>query len=103
QSTADAVESAKKILARVGLSHRTDHFPSQLSGGECQRLAIARALVIKPKLLLADEPSGNLDHTTGDQIIKLMFQLVREENLTLILVTHNLELADLCDQKLQLT
>lgn len=96
-------KKATELLRRVGLGHRLDHYPTQLSGGECQRLAIARALVIEPKILLADEPSGNLDQATGEQVMNLMFQLVKEQQLTLILVTHNTELANLCDRKLNLS
>jgi len=93
------VQLAQTWLDRVGLSHRLDHLPSQLSGGECQRLAIARALVVNPKVLLADEPSGNLDQATGDQVMNLMFQLVKEEALTLVLVTHNQDLASRCQRQ----
>ncbi len=88
------------MLEKVGLSERQHHLPGQLSGGECQRVAIARALIIKPALLLADEPTGNLDIETGEKIAKLLFDLVEKENKTLILVTHNPDLADQC-QKIQ--
>jgi putative ABC transport system ATP-binding protein len=84
------------MLEKVGLTNRQDHTPAQLSGGESQRVAIARALIIKPKLLLADEPTGNLDIRTGNKIAALLFDLVEKENKTLILVTHNLELAGRC-------
>jgi putative ABC transport system ATP-binding protein len=97
------IQRAQSMLTRVGLSHRLDHYPGQLSGGECQRLAIARALVVDPKVLLADEPSGNLDQATGAQVMDLMFQLVKENHLTLILVTHNKELADRCDKRFFMT
>lgn len=86
------------MLEKVGLTHRQDHLPAQLSGGECQRVAIARALIIKPKLLLADEPTGNLDIQTGNRIAALLFELVEQENKTLIMVTHNLELAGQCQK-----
>jgi putative ABC transport system ATP-binding protein len=96
-------DRALAALDSVGLSHRHHHLPQQLSGGECQRVAIARALVVKPALLLADEPSGNLDAKTGDQIMELLFSLVKDHNSTLLLVTHNLELAGRCDQALELS
>ena len=95
-------ERAKKALEQVGLGHRLDHFPYQLSGGECQRVAIARAIVVEPALLLADEPSGNLDTETGDQVMGLLFDLISSQNKTLILVTHNNELAAKCDRRLDL-
>lgn len=84
------------MLEKVGLGDRQHHLPGQLSGGECQRVAIARALIIKPALLLADEPTGNLDIETGEKVSKLLFDLVAGENKTLILVTHNLDLARQC-------
>ncbi len=86
------------MLEKVGLKNRQHHLPGQLSGGECQRVAIARALIIKPALLLADEPTGNLDIETGEKIAKLLFDLVEKENKTLILVTHNPELANRCQK-----
>lgn len=91
-------EKAKHYMERVGLSHRLDHLPSQLSGGEKQRVAIARSLIIKPDLLLADEPSGSLDDKTGDDVMNLIFELVNEEDTGLVLVTHNQNLAKRCDQ-----
>lgn len=90
------------MLEKVGLGDRQHHLPAQLSGGESQRVAIARALIIKPKLLLADEPTGNLDIQTGNKIAALLFDLVEKENKTLILVTHNLELANQCQRIRQL-
>lgn len=84
------------MLEKVGLLDRQHHLPGQLSGGECQRVAIARALIIKPALLLADEPTGNLDIETGEKVAKLLFDLVEKENKTLILVTHNPDLAGQC-------
>lgn len=90
------------MLEKVGLSDRQHHVPAQLSGGESQRVAIARALIIKPKLLLADEPTGNLDIQTGNKISALLFDLVENENKTLILVTHNLDLAGQCQKIRQL-
>ena len=89
---------ARDALKMVGLSHRLSHFPGELSGGECQRVAIARAIVAKPKIILADEPSGNLDDETGKEVMDLLFQLYRERKQTLILVTHNQELASVCDR-----
>lgn len=95
-------EEAKSILNEVGLGHRLDHYPGELSGGECQRVAIARGLVTKPIVLLADEPTGSLDTETGDKVMSLYFDLVRKHNLTSIIVTHNEELAAKCDQELKL-
>ena len=94
----NAFEAAAEALERVGLGHRIDHYPEQLSGGEQQRVAIARAFVAKPKLLLADEPTGNLDGTTGEQIIDLLFGLGRDHGTTLLLITHDMNLAGQCDR-----
>ncbi|NQU63698.1 MAG: ABC transporter ATP-binding protein [SAR324 cluster bacterium] len=93
-------EKTEQVLAQVGLTDRRHHLPSRLSGGECQRVAIARALEVKPAMLLADEPTGNLDNRTGRQVVDLLFDLVQSINMTLILVTHNLELAALCQRQL---
>jgi putative ABC transport system ATP-binding protein len=93
---ADAFERARVLLDDVGLAHRYDHFPVQLSGGECQRVALARALAPKPSLLLADEPTGNLDGQTGRQVIDLLFDLHAAYNTTLVLVTHDEALARRC-------
>jgi putative ABC transport system ATP-binding protein len=86
-------ERAKDLLERVGLGHRIHHFPTQLSGGEQQRVAIARAFVNKPRVLFADEPTGNLDGATGERIVELLEQLNREDGTTIILVTHDPALA----------
>ncbi len=99
---ADAASRARAILERVGLGARLTHYPKQLSGGEQQRVAIARAFVTNPKLLLADEPTGNLDAKTGRVMIELLFELNRERGTTLILVTHDLELASRCGRRLQI-
>lgn len=93
---------AAGVLEAVGLSHRLKHYPGQLSGGEQQRVALARALVPKPSILVADEPTGNLDEVTGQTIIELMFALKREYGATLILVTHDLALAKKCDRTIKL-
>ena len=99
---ADAGKRAKSILGRVGLGARLKHYPKQLSGGEQQRVAIARAFVTEPKLLFADEPTGNLDATTGRAMIDLLFELNREHGTTLILVTHDLGLASRCGRRLNI-
>lgn len=93
---------AEEALQELGLGHRMNHFPSQLSGGECQRVAIARALVVKPKILLADEPSGNLDIHTGDKVMDVFFDIVRKHKITTILVTHSEVLAKRCERTLRL-
>ena len=93
---------AKDLLDKVGLGHRINHFPGQLSGGEKQRVAIARAMAISPDLLLADEPSGSLDEETGSMVMDLLFDLVKETNMSLILVTHEKSLASKCDVSLVL-
>ena len=95
---ADYTKQAQLALDQVSLSDRADHFPSEMSGGECQRVAIARAIVTRPSLILADEPSGNLDQKTGEEVMKLLFKLCGENEITLILVTHNQELAEQCDR-----
>jgi len=91
---------AKKLLAYLGLSHRENHFPSELSGGEQQRVAVARALINKPAVIYADEPSGNLDTQSAENLHHLFFKLRDEMNQTFVIVTHNLELANMADKKL---
>lgn len=100
--TDNAREIAHDWLARVGLKERTGHYPRQLSGGEQQRVAIARAFVTHPKMLFADEPTGNLDAATGAQIIDLMFQINREQGTTLVLVTHDKNLSARCSRVIEL-
>jgi putative ABC transport system ATP-binding protein len=98
----DAAGRARTWLARVGLEKRTTHYPRQLSGGEQQRVAIARAFAGEPKLLMADEPTGNLDGATGAEVAELMFRLNREHGTTLVLVTHDVNLASRCPRRLSL-
>jgi putative ABC transport system ATP-binding protein len=94
----DAFETARDLLGEVGIAHRADHFPAQLSGGEQQRVALARALSPRPQIVLADEPTGNLDAKTGEQVIDLLFGLQRRRQATLVLVTHDLQLARRCSR-----
>ncbi len=99
---ADARRRARAILQRVGLADRLDHYPRQLSGGEQQRVAIARAFVVEPKVVFADEPTGNLDVRTGDEIVTQMFDLNHERGTTLVLVTHDERLAARCQRRIEL-
>jgi putative ABC transport system ATP-binding protein len=96
QGAADAFERAQALLGEVGLGHRHEHFPSQLSGGEQQRVALARALAPKPKILFADEPTGNLDAKTGTSVTDMLFGLHEKRQTTLVLVTHDPVLAKRC-------
>ncbi len=100
---ADAFDVARARLQSVGLGTRAEHFPAQLSGGEQQRVALARALAPKPKILFADEPTGNLDATTGTAVTELLFDLHRESGTTLILVTHDLSLAKRCSRIIRMS
>ena len=99
----DARARARDQLAGVGLEDRLGHLPAQLSGGEQQRVAIARAFVVTPRILFADEPTGNLDRATGDKIVELMFRLRAEHNTALVLVTHDQTLAGQCDRVLSMS
>jgi putative ABC transport system ATP-binding protein len=99
---ADAVRAAREMLARVGLAERLSHYPKTLSGCEQQRVALARAFVLRPPLLLADEPTGSLDARTGEAVIELMFELNRERGSTLVLVTHDLQIAARCGRRIEL-
>jgi len=102
QGRSDARALATELLKRVGLGERLRHYPRVLSGGEQQRVALARAFVVKPALLLADEPTGSLDFATGETVMALMFELNREAGTTLVLVTHDDTIAARCDQQLRI-
>ena len=98
----DAAARARDVLVRVGLGERLGHYPRQLSGGEQQRVAVARAFVTEPRLLFADEPTGNLDSETGEHVIDLLFRMNRERGTTLVLVTHDADLARRCDRRIHI-
>jgi putative ABC transport system ATP-binding protein len=100
--TAGAREAARAVLAQVGLDARRQHYPQQLSGGEQQRVAIARAFATRPKVLFADEPTGNLDQRTGESVVELLFALNAAQGTTLVLVTHDMHLAQKCGRRLEL-
>ncbi len=102
KSDPEAESKAKRLLERVGLEHRINHYPRQLSGGEQQRVAIARAFASSVEILFADEPTGNLDTSTGQHIIDLIFELNAEFGTTLVLVTHDMRLAERCDRSIQI-
>lgn len=102
KSLTNAKELALEALNKVGLSARVTHYPKQLSGGEQQRVAIARAFATQPEILFADEPTGNLDHATGQMIIELLFRMNAEAGTTLVLVTHDIQLANRCHRQLRL-
>ena len=99
---ADAEAQAARLLGEVGLSQRLHHFPAELSGGEQQRVALARAIALKPRLLLADEPTGNLDRATGKQVIEILLDLQRRNGATLVLVTHDERLAEVCERTIHM-
>jgi putative ABC transport system ATP-binding protein len=99
---ADARSAATEMLRRVGLAERLGHYPKVLSGGEQQRVALARAFVVRPAVLLADEPTGSLDFATGETVMALMFELNREAGTTLVLVTHDRAIAERCDRQLRI-
>lgn len=96
------LEKAQKILKDLKIFNRSSHFPSELSGGEQQRVAVARALINEPKIIFADEPSGNLDSKSAENLHDLFFELRKKLNITIVIVTHNKELADMADRKLNL-
>ncbi|MHC5354557.1 ABC transporter ATP-binding protein [Myroides sp. LJL115] len=100
KSQSEVVKDAKELLSFLSLTHRENHFPSELSGGEQQRVAVARALINKPEVIFADEPSGNLDTTTAQNLHELFFQLRDKLGQTFVIVTHNEQLANMADRKL---
>ena len=97
-STADSYQKAKSVLQKLGLLDKANRFPNKLSGGEQQRVAIARAMVNSPSIILADEPTGNLDSGNSENVFSLLSKLAKEENLSVLLVTHNNDLANSCDR-----
>jgi putative ABC transport system ATP-binding protein len=102
QGDSSATEKSMTLLEKVGLGERADHYPSQLSGGEQQRVALARAFANSPSILFADEPTGNLDEETGEKVIQLLFELNKEAGTTLVIISHDLELANRTQQILRL-
>lgn len=102
KNVANAKQLSLEALQKVGLSERVRHYPKQLSGGEQQRVAIARAFATQPSILFADEPTGNLDHATGQMIIELLFRMNAEAGTTLVMVTHDIQLANRCHRQLKL-
>lgn len=102
QGKKDATQQSMQLLEKVGLAERFDHYPSQLSGGEQQRVALARAFANSPRILFADEPTGNLDEETGEKVIQLLFDLNKEAGTTLVIISHDLELANRTQQILRL-
>jgi len=102
QGRSDARPAATEMLRRLGLGERLRHYPKLLSGGEQQRVALARAFVVRPAVLLADEPTGSLDFATGEKVMELMFDLNREAGTTLVLVTHDRAIAERCDRQLHI-
>jgi len=96
------IDRAKALLTSVGLEHRMGHTPAQLSGGEQQRVALARAFMIQPEVLFADEPTGNLDQQTAQKVIELLFELNQQHGTTLVLVTHDMKLAELCERRIRM-
>lgn len=102
KSRAEATERARQLLARVGLSHREHTYPAHLSGGEQQRVAIARALANAPKVLIADEPTGNLDHTTSEGVFEMLVDIVRSTGVGALIATHNLDLAERMDRVVEM-
>ena len=98
----DAFERAKSELQAVGLGHRIEHYPGQLSGGEQQRVALARAFATNPRILLADEPTGNLDKGTGDAVIELLFSLTKKHNTTLLLISHDSMIGERCEHEIRI-
>jgi putative ABC transport system ATP-binding protein len=102
QGRSDARAAATEMLQRVGLGERLNHYPRVLSGGEQQRVALARAFVVRPEVLLADEPTGSLDFATGEVVMQLMFDLNHEAGTTLVLVTHDQAIAQRCDRQIRI-